>query len=294
MISEKVQPKVEQLSRGEYSSSRILLVEDNLVNQAVSRAMLEYFGCRMDAVGNGREALEAIAGAHYDLILMDCQMPLMDGYEATRAIREREAFGDRRIPIVALTAHAMEGDREICLEAGMDDYLSKPYKPEELHSVLIRWLGPASDRGEEGQKGTEARLAPFPHAGGEEETKECPPGRQPIDAKALAAIRALDVKGTGHILEKVVRMFFDSSPVLLSAMHEAAVADDRDALSRAAHTLKSASANLGALPLSYLCREMEMQSRTGKVESAASLIADIEAEYARALAALEREVERRV
>ena len=153
VISEKTQPKAKQLSKGCYSSYRILLVEDNLVNQAVSRAMLEYFGCRMDVAGNGLEALEAIAGAHYDLILMDCQMPLMDGNEATRAIREREVSGDRRIPIVALTAHAMEGDRELCLEAGMDDYLSKPYKPEELHSILARWLGPASDRGEEAEKG---------------------------------------------------------------------------------------------------------------------------------------------
>lgn len=109
-------------------------------------AMIEYFGCRADVVGNGREALAAVAGAVYDLILMDCQMPEMDGYDATRAIREREAACDgeiRRIPIVALTAHAMEGDREICLEAGMDDYLSKPYKPDQLSVVLARWLTPA-------------------------------------------------------------------------------------------------------------------------------------------------------
>jgi CheY-like chemotaxis protein len=94
--------------------------------------------------GNGREALEAIDGASYDLIMMDCQMPKMDGYATTRAIREKEKAGEgRRIPVVALTAHAMEGDRERCLAAGMDDYLSKPYKPEVLEAILARWLNPA-------------------------------------------------------------------------------------------------------------------------------------------------------
>jgi two-component system, sensor histidine kinase and response regulator len=170
VISEKAQTKAKQLTLGE--SYRILLVEDSLVNQAVGMAMLESFGCRMDVAGNGREALEAIAGAHYDLILMDCQMPLMDGYEATRAIREREASGDHRIPIIALTAHAMDGDQEICLEAGMDDYLSKPYKAEELHAILTRWLSPASDRGEEVEKVAEAMPTPSQHSGGREEREQ--------------------------------------------------------------------------------------------------------------------------
>ena len=136
----RAQLRDEQAGWGEYSSFRILLVEDNPVNQAVSRAMLDFFGCRTDVVGNGREALQAVARVRYDLILMDCQMPEMDGYEATRAIREGEAAGEGHVPIVALTAHAMEGDREVCLAAGMDDYLSKPYKPDELRAVLAKWL----------------------------------------------------------------------------------------------------------------------------------------------------------
>jgi signal transduction histidine kinase/DNA-binding response OmpR family regulator len=172
VISEKAQAKAKQLTLGGYSSYRILLVEDSLVNQAVGMAMLESFGCRMDVAGNGREALEAIASTHYDLILMDCQMPLMDGYEATRAIREREASGDHRIPIIALTAHAMKGDQEICLEAGMDGYLSKPYKAEELHTILTRWLDPASDRGEEAEKGVETTLTPSRHSGGREKREQ--------------------------------------------------------------------------------------------------------------------------
>jgi len=109
--------------------------------------MLSYFGCHADLAENGLEALEKLASEHYDLILMDCQMPEMDGYEATAAIRKkevvcRECGESRHIPIVALTAHALEGDREICLRAGMDDYLSKPFKIEEIHSILLRWLDP--------------------------------------------------------------------------------------------------------------------------------------------------------
>jgi two-component system, sensor histidine kinase len=153
MASGKNMSQRKQAGKGSLPSSRILLVEDNPVNQVVSRAMLEYLGCQTDIAGNGREALEAFSRIPYDLILMDCQMPEMDGYEATRAIREKEATGsgDRSLshtPIIALTAHAMEGDRQICLDAGMDDYLSKPYKPNDLYSVLARWIVREPDRGE--------------------------------------------------------------------------------------------------------------------------------------------------
>ncbi|OPY05425.1 MAG: Autoinducer 2 sensor kinase/phosphatase LuxQ [Syntrophus sp. PtaB.Bin001] len=128
-----------------FSGCRILLVEDNPVNQTLSQAMLEYFDCRVDLADDGLEALERVAGERYDLILMDCQMPRMDGYKATEAIRKQEADSgangnSRHVPIVALTAHALEGDKESCLAAGMDDYLSKPFKAEELYAILSRWL----------------------------------------------------------------------------------------------------------------------------------------------------------
>jgi signal transduction histidine kinase/CheY-like chemotaxis protein len=121
---------------------RVLLVEDNPVNQKVSSRLLERLGCRVDVAIHGRMAVEKWVASAYDLILMDCQMPEMDGYEATRAIREREGL-DSHIPIIAMTAHAMRGDREQCLEAGMDDYLQKPVHPDELAGVLSRWSQPA-------------------------------------------------------------------------------------------------------------------------------------------------------
>ncbi len=135
----------EEQGQKPFAALRILLVEDNPVNQALTTAMLAYFGCRADMADNGLEALEKLDQKRYDLILMDCQMPEMDGYEATAVIREKEAESrrqgeERHVPIVALTAHALDGDRDVCLMAGMDDYLSKPFKIEELRSILSRWL----------------------------------------------------------------------------------------------------------------------------------------------------------
>ena len=118
----------------------MLLVDDNVVNQKVATKMLEKMGCRVDVAGNGREALASWGRAPYDMIFMDCQMPEMDGYEATGEIRRQEPAGTR-IPVVALTANAMQGDREVCLKAGMDDYLSKPIKPDALRGMLSKWAG---------------------------------------------------------------------------------------------------------------------------------------------------------
>ncbi len=178
-------------NKEEFSSFQVLLVEDNPVNQALGLAMLEYFGCRTDVAENGQEALEAFSIKPYDIIMMDCQMPLMDGYEATRAIRQEEGNRDggkasRHIPIVALTAHAMEGDRETCLKAGMDDYLSKPYKSDELYAVLSKWLIPGSEGKEGGRNGSKFERKSPMDAG--QDTSSLASDRNQQDRQALAAV----------------------------------------------------------------------------------------------------------
>lgn len=133
-------PNLGQLPPGQARQLNVLVVEDNLVNQVVARGYLKMLGCACGVADNGLRAIEVLTAPHsYDLVLMDCQMPELDGLEATRRIRANEVYGKARIPIVALTANAMAGDREVCLAAGMDDFLSKPFQRDELTAILDKW-----------------------------------------------------------------------------------------------------------------------------------------------------------
>jgi two-component system sensor histidine kinase/response regulator len=281
-------------------SAHILLVEDNTVNQEICAAMLVSLGLDVEVVNDGRAGVEAAFSRRYDVVLMDCQMPVMDGFEAAAAIRARESENGsasrRRLPIVALTANAMKGDRERCLAAGMDDYLSKPFEKAALRAVLERWLTPSHQAGRPAKTAAEvhelrsAALPPLPGRGGNEDAAiEQRADHAIIDQKPLDSIRKLQRPGTPSILDKVIDIYFRDAPRQIASMRDSIAAGDRTTLKRAAHTLKSNSANLGAHELADLCNELEVDAGGAPLENATSSVERIAREYARvhpALAAL--------
>ncbi|RCX32726.1 signal transduction histidine kinase [Thioalbus denitrificans] len=252
-------------------SGRILLVEDDATNQKLARAMLTKLGLMVDMADNGRQGLHAVFGSHYDAVLMDCQMPEMDGFEATAGIRRQEQLqGLPRIPIIAMTANAMEGDRERCLEAGMDDYLSKPVKRSQLADTLRKWLPePAHPTGPGLDTMTQT---------------EAPSPRTPaVDKAVLVELREIMEDAFAELIQTYLR----DTPTRLVAIRDAIDKTDADALRAAAHTMKSSSANLGAMPLSALAKELEALGRSGTTEGAAELFRSAAAEYTRVKQALE-------
>jgi CheY-like chemotaxis protein len=245
---------------------RVLLVEDNPVNREVAVGMLEALGCRTDAADNGWRAIEAMNDRLYDAVLMDCQMPVMDGLSATAEIRRRESsVGHARVPIIALTANAMEGDRERCLAAGMDDFLSKPFTQQQLAALLQRWMSLRTLR--------------------EPERRESP--RPPlIDVGVLRNIAALPRPG---LLDSLIDLYLQHSPLLLAAVESAAAAMQASALTEAVHTLKSSTANLGGMRLAQAAKECEVLVREGGIAQAGPLVLKIRREYLEFCAALARE-----
>ncbi|OGU08579.1 MAG: hybrid sensor histidine kinase/response regulator [Geobacteraceae bacterium GWC2_58_44] len=269
---------------------KVLLVEDNPVNQEVGRGMLESLGCRVELVDNGVAAIEAVQRTPYDLVFMDCQMPEMDGLEATRRIRNWEDAdgtagiaqeaphpGPRRIPIIALTAYAMKGDRIACLESGADDYLSKPFTREELSGVIGRHLRPDPVAA----PGAPAQAA-VPPRSAEAISRDKMTG-------ALEMIRMLPGNRGMEILRKVVELYLTSTPTLLQTLREAESGGDAEKLKAAAHSFKSSSANLGAMKLAGVCLELETLGRGGSTEGALPLLIQAEEEYRMVRSALQGE-----
>jgi PAS domain S-box-containing protein len=255
---------------------RVLMAEDNGVNQFVARNMLKSLGCEFDIVPNGAEALAAAQSGGYDLLLMDCQMPLMDGYEATRRIRQWEAQEARasgtvsRLPIVALTANALVGDADLCREAGMDDYLAKPYTRKQLGALMARWL--PSHMVDGSVDAPASQLSPLLS---EPQADPASVVDGALDPKVLAGIRDLD-DGEGAILSEVIAIFLDEAPKHLEGLRAALRQQDAPELARVAHAFKSASGNVGAVRVVKICREIEQAGRSGKLADARLLLLQIE------------------
>ncbi len=235
---------------------KILLVEDNPVNCEVAAGMLETLGCSTRSVENGWLAIEVIGQEPFDAVLMDCHMPVMDGMTATAEIRRREqSSGGARVPIIALTANAMEGDRERCLAAGMDDFLSKPFTVQKLAALLRRWLA--------------LNVAPDP------ERRDH--SRAPlIDAGVLRNIASL---ARPALLNSMIELYMQHSPSLMAAIESAVANSQAAALSEALHAFKSSTANLGGVRLASLTRECETRVREGGVAAALTMVHRIRREY---------------
>jgi PAS domain S-box-containing protein len=254
-------------------SLRVLLAEDNVVNQKVAMKILDRLGYEADIAANGQEVLAALQQIPYDVILMDCQMPEMDGYEATRRIRQAALQADntsrtdlKKIYIIALTANAMAGDREACLAAGMDDYISKPIRREDLQAALER-----------------TPRKPVPVAAQ-------PPAQQHLNRTVLSEIRTLRDEGDADPLIEIGRSFLNHTPRLIAELHTSIQASDFTSIRTAAHSLKGSSANLGAEKLARLCYELEQASKNAQPDQFPALLAQIESELIVVRSELEKEM----
>jgi len=234
---------------------RILLAEDNITNQKIGLKMLEKMGYRADAVANGLEAIEALESVPYDLVLMDIQMPEMDGLEATAAIRKKEEATGARIPIIAMTAHAMKDDREMCFEAGMDDHVAKPVQPQKLAEAIERWLGAG---------------------GGEDRANE-----HEVESKAAFDRDGLleRLGGDEDLLRQIAEVFLKDAPEQMLSLKDAIQKGDATLAERLAHTLKGASANVGANVLQELAAQMEITGKEGDLNRAQKLLETTMREY---------------
>ena len=226
---------------------RVLLAEDNPVNRKVARTMLNRLGVEVESAEDGQQAVRLWAAGHFDLIFMDCQMPVMDGYEATRVIRCQEN-NQAHIPIVALTANAMETDRQRCVEAGMDGHVAKPFTGPQLVATLQRWLPGAQDRGS-APAGDPPPLRVSPD--------QVEQGEPAIDTAALDSLR----EAMGEGFAELIPTYLESTQCLLDELVKAQADGDLDTAQRLAHSLKSSSANLGAMTLSDMGRELESRIR---------------------------------
>ena len=247
----------------------ILLAEDNPVNQKVECAVLELLGCTVVVANNGLEALELWRQGGMDLILMDCMMPDMDGYESTKRIREEEArLGRKHIPIIALTANAFEGDKEHCMATGMDDYLSKPFRMEALQAILKQYAGISS-------------INP-------QSLKSLPVNDTPVNREPLAMLYEI---GGASLVQKVLELFFANTPLQLEKIKTGILAGDSKAVHHAAHSLKSAAAHVGAIRLSDLARILELEARDGLPETDTVAVNVLEQAHQEAVKILQQNME---
>jgi CheY-like chemotaxis protein/HPt (histidine-containing phosphotransfer) domain-containing protein len=255
---------------------RILLLEDDTVNQYVAQKLLKNLGCQADVAHNGLEAVETLMQQSYDLVFMDCQMPKLDGYAATARIRNLEGAA-RHTPIIAMTANAMTGDREKCLAAGIDDYLTKPIRLEALRDMLTRWLSSAGSVNPSIHEPQHVQESPMPPIATTE--------RSPIDSQMVAELQEI----MGELFSQAVAAFCHDTTARLETLQAAVSRGDTEVVQRLAHTLKGSSSNLGLTVFAEICDDLVQRCRTGIFDHMPQYVARLTAEYARARVVLEQQ-----
>jgi CheY-like chemotaxis protein/HPt (histidine-containing phosphotransfer) domain-containing protein len=245
---------------------KVLLVEDNAVNQKVSVRILEKLGYYVDTVANGAEAVDKLQNGLYDAVLMDCQMPVMDGYAATREIRRREGTSQRCI-IIAMTASAMTGDRERCLASGMDDYLAKPIRPEDVRQIIERW-------------GTTAALPDQPDHAAEPPPLKTTPASAESDHTPVDMDRLLDFSDNDpESLNELISLYFQQTTGQMEQITAALQSGNASDVQRLAHSCAGASATCGMIRLAPMLRELEKLGHDRNLANAKELFARITAEF---------------
>jgi CheY-like chemotaxis protein len=249
---------------------RVLVVDDNPVNREVARGILEYLGHPFDVASGWRDALDLLNRASYSLILMDCEMPEMDGYQLTRLIRETGVL-EPRVPIVAMTAHSSSESRAKCLSAGMDDYLAKPIQAAALKSLIGRWLGNALGNAQETAQPAAA-------------SSTVSPASASFDVDDL-----IDrLMGNENLARRAAARFLEETPRQLLALSAALGAQDAESAHRHAHSIKGAAANVSAAPVRDLAAELEQLGHEARLDDAARLLPTLSSAFDALRPAIER------
>ena len=256
-----------------FSKAKLLLVENDLINQKVTVAILKPLGFDVEIANNGREALAKMQNSKYDLILMDCHMPEMDGFEATSEIRKREK-NDRHIPVIALTASVLPEEKMRCFAVGMDDYLTKPLDKNVLNSILDRWL-PKS-------------RASFSDVSGSSRLENNSNKLHRLDPKVIQTLRRLN-NSSNNFLNEIIDVFIDESSQRMEIIEKSLDNFDLEIVRKTAHTQKGASLTFGAEILAELCENLENVRETDDVEIIKDLVNEIQIEFISVKVMLEKE-----
>jgi CheY-like chemotaxis protein/HPt (histidine-containing phosphotransfer) domain-containing protein len=272
-------------SNSPFTGKHVLLAEDNVTNQIVGAMMLRNLGCHVDVAANGREAMQMVEAFPYEMVFMDCEMPEMDGFETTAAIR-RQSGTKSRLPIIAVTAQAMQGDQEYCLLAGMDDYISKPVKQEDFAAALKRWGQERSRKQKndaqpyrtENEKTIHVDTPAPSSSPGPSSPTNIPPA---LSAEAVANLRALGDATEPSLVRQIFTSFLSEGAERIGILRKSMDSNDAGLLRRTAHALKGASGSVGARHMADIAQQLEALGKAGSTTGAFALIDQIEGEFGR-------------